>query len=57
MTKVTIVYEGREGRRVNGRYEIRFLAQTSDGKEFWAYKNAANARKLAEDYISSLKGE
>jgi hypothetical protein len=50
-TTITIVYRGREGRRVGGRYEIRFLARTSDGQEFWAHGNQARADALAIEHI------
>ena len=51
---IKIEYRGREGRRVNGRYEIRFLVKTSDGKEFWSHKNGKEAERQAQEYLKSI---
>jgi hypothetical protein len=52
---IKVEYRGREGRRVNGRYEIRFLVTTSDGKEFWSHKNGKEAERHAQEYLASIK--
>ena len=52
---IKIEYRGREGRRVNGRYEVRFLVKTSDGKEFWSHGNAKEAERQAAEYLRAIK--
>jgi hypothetical protein len=52
----TIIYRGREGRRVNGKYLIRFLVKTSDGKEFWSYGNRAEAERQAIAHCANVLG-